>query len=98
MKKLSLFLFVSNSREKSIQVMKTLTSSIFIRKSDIILIDNKLRGDDHMKKINGIYLEKINDDEFKVKEWNTEKKMFYIANYTKDELEIFFNIKKEDLK
>ena len=43
-KKLSLFLFVSNSREKSIQVMKTLTSSIFIRKSDIILIDNKLRG------------------------------------------------------
>ena len=78
--------------------MKTLTYSIFIRKSDIIIIDNKLKGDDHMKKINGIYLEKINDDEFKVKEWNEEKGCYYIANYTKDELEIFFNIKKEDLK
>ena len=51
-----------------------------------------------MMKINGIYLEKINDDEFKVREFNEKKKMFYIANYTKDELEIFFNIKKEDLK
>ena len=68
-----------------------------MRKSDIIFIDNKLRGDDNMMKINDIYLEKINDDEFKVREWNTEKKMFYISTYTADELEIFFNIKKEDL-
>ena len=50
-----------------------------------------------MKKINGVYLEKINNDEFKVKEWHEEKKMFYISTYTTDELEIFFNIKKEDL-
>lgn len=50
-----------------------------------------------MKKINGIYLEKINDDEYKVKEWNKEKEMFYISTYTADELEIFFNIKREDL-
>lgn len=50
-----------------------------------------------MKKINGIYLEKINDDEYKVKEWNKEKEMFYISTYTADELEIFFKIKREDL-
>lgn len=50
-----------------------------------------------MKKINGIYLEKINDDEYKVREWNTEKEMFYISTYTEDELEMFFNIKREDL-
>ena len=78
--------------------MKTLTSSIFIRKSDIIIIDNKLKGDDYMMKVNDIYIEKLENDQYKVKEWNTEKQMFYIANYTKDELEIFFNIKKEDLK
>ena len=97
MKKLSLFLFVSNSREKSIQVMKTLTYSIFIRKSDIILIDNKLKGDDHMMKVNDIYIEKLENDQYKVKEWNKEKEMFYVASYTADELEMFFNIKREDL-
>ena len=97
-KKLSLFLFVSNSREKSIQVMKTLTYSIFIRKSDIILIDNKLKGDDHMMKVNDIYIEKLENDQYKVKEWNEKKKMFYISTYTSDEIEMYFNIKKEDLK
>lgn len=50
-----------------------------------------------MKKINGVYLEKLENDQYKVKEWNTEKQMFYISTYTEDELEIFFNIKKEDL-
>ena len=69
-----------------------------MRKNDIILIDNKLKGDDNMMKINGIYLEKLDNNEYKVKEWHEEKQIFYIANYTKDELEIFFNIKKEDLK
>ena len=95
--KLSLFLFVSNSREKSIQVMKTLTYSIFIRKRDIIIIDNKSKGDDHMVKVNNVYIEKINDELYLVKEWHEEKEMFYIASYTKDELEMF-NIKIEDLK
>ena len=51
-----------------------------------------------MKKINGIYLEKINDDEFKVKEWNTEKGCFYVASYTEDEIYIYFNINKEELE
>lgn len=50
-----------------------------------------------MKKINGIYLEKIENDQYKVKEWNKEKEMFYISTYTEDELEMYFNIKREDL-
>ena len=66
-------------------------------KNDIIIIDNKLKGDDHMKKINDVYLEETDNNEYKVKEFNEEKKMFYISTYTLDELEMYFNIKKEDL-
>ena len=50
-----------------------------------------------MIKINGVYLEKTDNNEFKGKEWNKEKEMFYISTYTEDELEMFFNIKREDL-
>ena len=49
-----------------------------------------------MMKVNDIYIEKLENDQYKVKEWNKEKEMFYVANYTKDEIEINFNIKKED--
>ena len=48
-----------------------------------------------MMKVNDIYIEKISEELYLVKEFNEEKKMFYTANYTKDELEMFFNIKKE---
>ena len=51
-----------------------------------------------MEKINDIYIEKLDNNEYKVKEWNAEKGCFYVANYTSDELEMYFNIKKEDLK
>ena len=68
-----------------------------MRKNDIILIDNKLKGDDHMIKVNNVYIEKLENNEYKVKEWNTEKEMFYISTYTADELEMFFNIKREEL-
>ena len=69
-----------------------------MRKNAIIIIDNKLKGDDNMIKFNDVYIEKINDELYLVKEWNTEKGCYYVANYTKDELEIFFNIKRENLK
>ena len=50
-----------------------------------------------MIKVNNIYIEKLENDQFKVKEWNKEKEMFYISAYTEDELEMFFNLKREDL-
>ena len=50
-----------------------------------------------MIKVNNVYIEKLENDQYKVKEWNTEKEMFYISTYTEDELEMFFNIKREDL-
>ena len=50
-----------------------------------------------MIKVNNVYIEKLENDQYKVKEWNTEKQMFYISTYTADELEMFFNIKREDL-
>lgn len=37
-------------------------------------------------------------DEYLVKEWNAEKQMFYVSTYTSDEIEMYFDIKKEDLK
>ena len=70
-----------------------------MRKSDIIiLIDNKLRGDDHMVKVNDIYIKKISDELYLVKEFNEEKGCFYVANYTSDEIFIFFNINKKELE
>ena len=71
-----------------------------MRKNDIILIDNN-KEVVHMEfiKINEqLFIKKINDELYLVKEFNEEKKMFYVANYTKDEIFIYFNINKEDLK
>lgn len=51
-----------------------------------------------MKKVNNIYIEKLENDQYKVKEWNKEKGCYYVASYTSDEIFIYFNIKKEDLK
>ena len=50
-----------------------------------------------MIKVNNVYIEKLENDQYKVKEWNTEKEMFYISTYTADVLEMFFNIKREEL-
>lgn len=51
-----------------------------------------------MEKINDIYIEKLDNDEYLVKEFNEEKGCYYVASYTDDEIECFFDIKKEDLK
>ena len=51
-----------------------------------------------MMKVNDIYIEKINDELYLVKEFNTKKGCFYVANYTKDEIFIFFNINKKELE
>lgn len=45
-----------------------------------------------------LFVKKVSDELYLVKEWNEEKQMFYVATYTSDELSIHFNIKKEDLK
>lgn len=42
-----------------------------------------------------LFVKKLSDELYLVKEYNTEKGCYYVANYTSDELEIFFNIKKE---
>lgn len=51
-----------------------------------------------MMKVNDIYIEKIENDQYKVKEYNTKKQMFYVASYTEDEIYIYFNINKEELE
>ena len=51
-----------------------------------------------MMKVNNIYIEKLENDQYKVKEWNEKKSCYYVASYTEDEIFIYFNIKKEDLK
>lgn len=45
-----------------------------------------------------LFIKKISDELYLVKEWHEEKGCFYVANYTKDEIYIYFNIKKENLK
>ena len=51
-----------------------------------------------MMKVNDIYIKKISDELYLVKEWHEEKKMFYTANYTSDEIFIYFNINKKELE
>lgn len=51
-----------------------------------------------MMKVNDIYIEKIENDQYKVKEYNTKKQMFYVASYTEDEIFIYFNINKKELE
>ena len=45
-----------------------------------------------------LFVKKVSDELYLVKEWNAEKGCCYVATYTSDELEMYFNIKKEDLK
>ena len=46
-----------------------------------------------------LFIKKLSDEEYKVKEYNAEKGCYYVANYTEDEIKMFFlDIKKEDLK
>ena len=48
-----------------------------------------------MEKVNEqLFVKKLSDELYLVKEWNEEKQMFYVATYTSDELEMF-DIKKE---
>ena len=45
-----------------------------------------------------LFIKKISDELYLIKEYNTEKGCFYVATYTSDEIKDFFNINKEDLK
>ena len=52
-----------------------------------------------MEKVNEqLFIKKVSDELYLVKEYNPEKCCYYVASYTDDEIECFFNIKKEDLK
>lgn len=52
----------------------------------------------HMMKVNDIYIEKIENELYLVKEFNAKKQMFYVASYTEDEIKDFFNINKKELE
>ena len=43
-----------------------------------------------------LFVKKLSDELYLVKEYNAKKQMFYVATYTNDELEVFFDIKKGD--
>lgn len=51
-----------------------------------------------MMKVNDIYIEKIENELYLVKEFNAKKQMFYVASYTEDEIKDFFNINKKELE
>ena len=49
-----------------------------------------------MIKVNDVYIEKISEELYLVKEYNTKKQMFYTSSYTEDEIKMYFlDIKKE---
>lgn len=41
-----------------------------------------------------LFVKKLSDELYLVKEYNAEKGCYYVATYTSDELEMYFNIKK----
>ena len=51
-----------------------------------------------MMKVNDIYIEKLDNDEYLVKEFNEEKGCYYVASYTSDEIKDFFDINKKELE
>lgn len=42
-----------------------------------------------------LFVKKISDELYLVKEYNAKKQMFYLSTYTADEIEMYFDIKKE---
>lgn len=63
------------------------------------LYNKKRWGGTNMEfiKINDqLFVKKVSDELYAVKEWNNEKQMFYLSTYTADEIEVFFDIKKGD--
>ena len=44
-----------------------------------------------------LFIKKISDELYLIKEYNAKKGCYYVATYTSDEIKDFFNINKEDL-
>ena len=44
-----------------------------------------------------LFIKKVSEELYLVKEYNTEKGCYYVASYTEDEIYLYFNINKEDL-
>ena len=45
-----------------------------------------------------LFIKKLSEELYLVKEFNAKKQMFYVASYTSDEIKDFFNINKKALE
>lgn len=45
-----------------------------------------------------LFIKKLSDELYLIKEYNAKKGCYYIASYTEDEIFIYFNINKKELE